>query len=406
MRVRLLPALFWLSLTIVVAIVFIPIARFLLYQWSFRRDEFLNLFRDKTLDAYLSRFYRNTAAVTGEDEIARFETIFNRVMGRHLYYVPTILLAITLAVLGGLVIATAIRSGYEQYLLFYQSWLATEGDAAKSITLTHQALARLNAAVFPFREIALSLQALAAISGAYLYVVGVVIEGYRARTLLSSDLLWRSFRLVIAVPLGLSVGALANSAIGAFVGFALGAFPIKTVNRRLRGLLSKSLNVTGEEQADQLVRLVGVTPAVSAMLAGESISAAQQLASTDPVALAIRSGLQADYVLNLTAQSQAWCYLGEAMSKLAPLGLGDSRSIASLSKRLDNDPPDGEAGHVLTSAAKAAGLDEDVLRPRSETSPPSPTSVPHAVPLEGDRSTRPVMPGAVIRRPRLSQSRA
>jgi hypothetical protein len=69
-----------------------------------------------------------------------------------------------------------------------------------------------------------------------------------------------------------------------------------------------------------------------------------------------------DYVLNLSAQSQAWCCLGSTVGNLAPLGLGDARALAKLSERVERTPPDDEAQAILESAAKAAGLDKDVLR--------------------------------------------
>jgi transposase InsO family protein len=146
----------------------------------------------------------------------------------------------------------------------------------------------------------------AAISGAYLFVVGVAIQGYRARTLLNSDLLWCSFRMV-----------------------------------------DKTLNQSEAETADSLISLTGVTPDVAAALNGKGISAVQQIASMDPVALAVRSGLPFDYVLNLSAQSQAWCCLGSTVANLAPLGLGDARALANLSERVERTPPDDEAQAIL-----------------------------------------------------------
>jgi len=353
--------LFYISLLMIIAMAIIPVTRFLLYQWDIRKQEFLGRLRDKSLSAYLSRFHGNVVRESADD-FEVFITLYNRIAGRHLYYFPLFLLLVAIGMLGGLAIATAIRTGYEQYLLFYQSWLGEEGKISGQVSLTHESIEVLNAAVFPFSNIALSLQALAAISGAYLYVVGVVIQGFRARTLLSSDLLWCSFRMVIAVPLGLSLGAVANPTLGSFVAFALGAFPIEAINRILRHLLNKSLNQTDDEKSDQLVNLIGVTPEVSAALNGEGISAVQELASMDPVAMAMRTGLPFDYVLNLVAQSQSWCYIGSTVGALSQLGFGDARVIARLSQRLDSNPPDQDAENVLAGLAAAAKVDAAVLR--------------------------------------------
>jgi hypothetical protein len=47
-----LRCLFWISEIIVVMLVIIPIARFLLDQWSLRELEFVNRFRQGSLDVY------------------------------------------------------------------------------------------------------------------------------------------------------------------------------------------------------------------------------------------------------------------------------------------------------------------------------------------------------------------
>jgi hypothetical protein len=383
-------ALFWISVLLITAIAVIPVIRFLLYQWDLRMQEFVNRFRGKALEAYLSRFHETqTSEVAGGGQIVSdqaaqlkvFEKIYRHLTGRHLYIAPLILLMVTIFVFGGLAIETAVRTGYEQYFIFYQNVMQQEGAPGSKINLlktelnedlTHPPIRMLDVVVFPFPKLVLDLQSFAAIAGAYLYVVGVLIQGYRARTLLNSDLLWCSFRMVIAVPLGLSLSAVASPALGAFVAFGLGAFPMEAITRILRRLVNKTLNQSVEETSDALISLVGVTPDVSALLNGEGINAIQQIASLDPVALAVRTGLPFDYVLNLSAQSQAWCYLGSTVSKLAPLGLGDARALAQLSQRLDLAPPaeeaeaaaapPGEADAILNSACTAAKLDPPVLR--------------------------------------------
>jgi len=357
-----LRALFWISETIIVALIIIPVARFLLYQWEDRKHEFFNRLSGTTLVFYLSRFHSHSRAEAAPAPPAEFDTLYARMAGRHLYIAPSILVFFIVTIQAGLVTSTAIRSGYERYVLFYLDWVKQEGSIGQQIQMTHRALEELNRVVFPFPEVVLSLETLAAISGAYLYVFGVVVQGFRARTLVPSDLLWCSFRMLIAVPLGLSLAQVANASLGAFIAFSLGAFPIEAINRILRRLVNKALNQTEDETSDQLVKLNGVTPDVSAVLAGEGITAVQQLASVDPVALAVRSGLPFNYLLNLVAQSQAWCYLGSSVGDLAPLGLGDSRSIAKLVKRLDSMPPDEEAQHVLEAASTASKLDKFVLK--------------------------------------------
>jgi hypothetical protein len=362
MNLLTLRGLFWISVIMIVAIAVIPVMRFLLYQWDLRRKEFVYRFDDNALGIYLSRFHNVAATDLTVNRLAVFENLYSRLAGRHLYIVPLILMTITIVLFGGLAIETAIRSGSEEYFTFYQIWLPHEGTAANKIELSHPPISDLDAAAFPFPNMVLDLPSFAAISGAYLFVVGIVIQGYRSRTLLNSDLLWCSFRMVISIPLGLSLSALANPTLAAFVAFGLGAFPIDAITRIIRRLVDKTLNQSEAETADSLISLTGVTPDVAAALNGEGVSAVQQIASMDPVALAVRTGLPFDYVLNLSAQSQAWCCLGSTVANLAPLGLGDARSLAKLSERVERTPPDDEAQAILESASKAASLDKDVLR--------------------------------------------
>ena len=159
-------------------------------------------------------------------------------------------MTITIVLFGGFAIETAIRSGSEGYFTFYETWLPHEGVAGSKVELSHPPVGDFDAAALPFPKIVLDLPSFAAISGAYLFVVGVVIQGYRARTLLNSDLLWCSFRMVIAIPLGLSLSALANPTLAAFVAFGLGAFPIDAITQIIRRLVDKTLNQSEAETAD------------------------------------------------------------------------------------------------------------------------------------------------------------
>jgi hypothetical protein len=351
-----LRCLFWISEIVVVLLVIIPIARFLLYQWSLRELEFVNRFSQGSLDEYLTRFYARTEATKELSDIQLFEWSYRRLVGRHLYYTPTAMLMVIVALLGGLVIMTAIRAGYENYIDFYAK------NVAVMTSLSHLSLSDLDKVVFPFPDIVLSAQALAAISGAYLYVVGVVIQGFRNKTLTSSDILWCSFRMVIAVPMAVSLSGLASSSLGPFIAFALGAFPIEALSRLLRRLMTKTLGEADEQNSDQLVHLAGASPQISAVLAGEGIGAIQQLASVDPVALSVRTGLPFDFILDLVAQAQAWRYLGAATEALGKLGLGSAMPIRRLMDRLARKPSDEEAKAVLTASAKLLQLDETVVK--------------------------------------------
>jgi len=172
--------------------------------------------------------------------------------------------------------------------------------------------------------------------------------------------------MVIAIPMGLSIAQLANSAVGAFVAFGLGAFPIDAITRLIRRSTNRALNQAEEkaeeEGSDQLVQLVGVTPQIAGSLSSEGVESIQQLADIDPVSLALRMGMPFDYVLSLVSQAQAWCYLGPTAKKLQGLGLGDARPIAMLVEKFEKTPTDEDTQQVFDSAVETTGLGEAVLR--------------------------------------------
>ena len=151
-----LRCLFWISEVVVVLLVIIPIARFLLYQWSLRELEFTNRFSQGLLDVYLARFFTRTEATRALTDTELFDWSYRRLVGRHLYYTPTAMLTVIVGLLSGLVIMTAIRAGYENYVNFYTK--------NASVMISHLTSDNLDNVTFPFPDIVLSAQALAAIS--------------------------------------------------------------------------------------------------------------------------------------------------------------------------------------------------------------------------------------------------
>ena len=355
--------LFWISELIVLALVVMPCRRFLSWGWNVRKQEFSNRLRTKTIDLYLDRFWdqslRSNKSISGAANIDKFLYVYDIISGRGLYTLPLLLLSITLFVFSGLVISTAIRSGYEQYMGNYILLMTSEGSLGP-VGLIHLTIDQLNNMVLPFSGIDLSIASVAAVSGAYLYVVGVVIKGYRTRTLLSSDLWWCSFRLLISIPLGFSLASIMQSTLSVFIAFSLGAFPIDAITRLLRRLSYRALNASEErDDSDQLIRMLGVTPNVAAQLSGEGVESVQQLSGIDPVSLALRTGLSFEHILNLVSQSQAWKYIGSTAGTLAPLGLGDARIIALLMDAVKSNDPIAIA--TLEFAAKQIKMDVRLL---------------------------------------------
>lgn len=265
-----------------------------------------------------------------------FKVRYQVLIGRGRYAWPLLLFFVVVSLLSGLVVQTALRTGYDQYVAYYEGEAQLEKTAHAAgvnihepIDLPRTGLAEFDRDFWPLPAIELSLPALLAIAGAYLFIVAQLIQQCRARTLVYSDLFGASLRLLMAVPLGMSVAitGTGKELIGSFVAFGIGAFPIRDLTAVVRRLVGKYVGFDAGAAEDQTTAMIGVTQAVADVLAEENITCAQQLADIDPVVLAIRTGLSFDYVLFLAAQSLVWCFLGKTAGLLGPLGFADARAI-------------------------------------------------------------------------------
>lgn len=355
--------LFWFVEAAVLGLVLFPICRFLLYGWKIRKNEFTNRLAGPQLQDYIDRFWKKTFEIdhkrpnlSNED---KFAYAYGLVAGRGGYVILTAILLVVVFIFSGMVISTGLRAAYDRYLDYYFQ-CRSEAAGACVGNLTRLPFADEDHALIPFAHVVLTSSSIAAVAGAYLYSVDAILTGYRQRTLLGSDLLWCSFRLIISIPLGMVVSGSAPAGLQPFIAFALGAFPISEIKKMLRRIANASLAQREPDDADQLVKLLGVSPDSAAALNGEGISSVQQLSNLDPVSLALRTGLSFDYVLNLVAQSQAWCFIGETAGALSPFGFGNARAIAKLIRAIDGN--DADAAATIAALAGKAGVDPAVLR--------------------------------------------
>lgn len=183
----------------------------------------------------------------------------------------------------------------------------------------------------PLGDISLPSGSAAAVGGAYLFVVGDLIRRTRWRTLTASDVAWYALRLILAIPIGLAFTAVAAQNVAVLVAFGLGAFPLDSILKQLRRLTDKSIGADEQAQdSDQLIQLDGVTAAIAMELAAEGIDSIDELVGSDPVLLAVRSGVPFTSVLRFASQAVVRIHFSQQASKLVPLALGNAYLITQL----------------------------------------------------------------------------
>jgi hypothetical protein len=211
-------------------------------------------------------------------------------------------------------------------------------------------------------QLVLNAGAVAALAGAYMWVVSNFI--YRARRLdfSPSDIMWGALRLVIAAPLGLSMGSIVAEPVVPFLAFALGAFPLDTIQVMLRQLAYKRLGLElGPTETIDLLQLNGVNKELVDRLTNEDINSIVQLAYCDPIQLTMRSNLTFNSVVDLVSQSLAWVYVGEKLNALRPLGFRGAFEVRQLMDEIVSDDPhvSQPAINIVPTVATTLGLDVD-----------------------------------------------
>jgi hypothetical protein len=357
---------------IVIILIAAPFVVFLTKQWYVRRDEFRNRLSDGALLCYLERYWLrracqldfceaidvatgNVSAIIRTSKTTQgkaeklFQEIYQEQYGLWAFFTPFVLVLIVT---------------FTNAVLISWLWGCTRGEDGPD----RQCL------IFGVNH---SL-ALAAIAGAYMFAVGDAVTSVRQNRLNVADVYWYALRLVIALPLGVAAGKAGGSIVDpTLVAFGLGALPVEELKKLLRRTAIGHLQRGDARQApDQLLSLEGVTVRTSAILAAEGIASIAQLQSKDPVLLAVRTGLEFDFILYLISQAVVRRHLGANASALVPVGLIEAQAIRQLVTMLADDKvPDRRerAESILSDAAKrlatVANADRSIIVPGNEPAP-------------------------------------
>lgn len=316
------------------ALLVFPIFTYVAIGWRANREDIDNSITNPAKRIYLDRF-RNFHTASDDEASERFAEMYYRRFGRRYFVCPTILIILIILVLASLVAEFAIDHSV---------------DAAAVAKIDHIWKSQLQ----------LNPGAAAAIAGAYMWVVSDFISRSRRLDFSPADIMWGALRLVIATPLGLSIGTILKDDVVPFIAFALGAFPLTTIIVMLRELANKQLGLqVGPTEQNPLRQIDGIDKDLVDRLANEDINSVAQLAYCDPIQLTMRTNLTFNAVVDLVGQSLAWIYLGNKISQLRPLGIRGAYEVRQLID--DRASQDGNlqrpADAIVPAIAGVLGLD-------------------------------------------------
>ena len=335
-----------------VLLVLYPVLRFVIHQWSFRKEKLLGALAGDAI-VYYYRQFRPGAPVlalfppeegepdengcvflelVSEAYMASFRRDFTRWYGRKYFVGPMLMLAI-LSIVSGV---------WTNEML--QAWAANgTGPGTTLRTLAASALA-----------------------GAFVWVVSDEIDRLRTRDFTTIDVYYYVFRILLAVPFAwaLSLTNMDGKLPGMFGGglpvaiplaFFLGAFPTQTlftIARRLAAQLQKMSD--NQENANlELEKLQSIGKVNAERFNDEAVTTISGLAYADPIDLTIRTNFDFSYVVDCISQALAWIYFGDDSQKLFEFSLRGAQEIYSVVQTAD-DPDDEDHERALQTIAEAA----------------------------------------------------
>jgi hypothetical protein len=296
-----------------IAAIMAPFLRYVSVGWRAKRNDIMDGLDADARLAYFEMFCRSGVALSAPAASAEFEVLYSRWYGRRFFVVPGLCLClVSLLSITSVVFSAMHMLGYARNLLFDVPTIA-----------------------------------IAAVAGAYMWVVNDFISRARRLDFAPSDVQWGVLRLIISVPMGYSCAAVAAPAVGPFIAFAVGAFPLSTLTSMLQKLANKSLGLepTAEEASDDIIRLQGINKTIVERLSNEDITTVTQIAYCNPVRLVMRSNLNFNFVTDCMNQALAWMYLQDGLVKIRSLGLRGAIEIKNLI--------DGYDGAIKNEAKRA-----------------------------------------------------
>lgn len=283
--------------------IMLPLIRFLTTGWYAKRRDVLDGLSSDACLAYFERFSCAKRISPGYER-TEIETMYEHWYGRRKFIAPGMLLCCV----SSLSVAAVVFSVME--------------------TLHYTAN--------PFFP--LPAAAVAALSGAYMWVVDDQISRCRRLDLAPSDLHWATLRLLITVPMAYAFSAVVTEALAPFIAFALGAFPISALTNMLQRTSNRVLQIEpkDDEVRDGIVKLQGTDRAIVDRLANEDVRTILQMAYCDPVHITMRSNLSFNFVTDLMSQALVRMYFGASADALAAIGMRGAVEVRQFIAALDD----------------------------------------------------------------------
>jgi hypothetical protein len=323
-----------ITLTCVIGwlMVMFPTILYLTRAWAARRDALFDLMTDSALEHYYKQFFPCRTIAPGA-RVKTFRKDFGRWFGRRWYVIPLLLLGILFG-FGAWGVDGTLRV-----------WVGA-ADAAHTLAIS---------------EVAVS-----AFLGGFAWVVKDQLDRFRSRDFTSHDVYNCVFRLLLAVPLGYSIGAFCVEGLRVPVAFFLGAFPTSTlftIARRL-GAQKLGLGDAGDVGTSELEKLQDVGKTNAERFADEGISTIAELAWANPIDLTIRTNRPFNYIVDCISQALLWIYLQDDVQKLYVLSLRGAQEVDFFMRQLESSDSDLQiaAKKTLATAASRLGVGEAELQ--------------------------------------------
>ena len=321
-----------------------PIGAFHRRGWGIKKADIFSSLSISAKELYLKTFNFTGAGDPGD----AFDEMYDFRYGRYRLTAPFILLVLITFPL--------------MYLEASSGWgalLVANSPGTPSVA----SLAAPFPPVFKVPEIAL-----AAIAGAFAWVVASLFDGATRYNLPPQVILGAALRLAIAVPLGYSIQSIAAPGIAPFLAFAFGAFPLAEVQILLKRIATNKLGLeTGaDHQKDQVSVLDGIDQPTADRLEDGDVLTVAQLAYCDPVQLSMRTNLSFNSIIDAQSQALAWIYLGDNLLQLARVGFRGAIEIAHFYDGLSVETdPNGPANKLLQIASDRTGVPPDKCPPQN-----------------------------------------